>query len=111
MRQAHVQWRDVSSRALTCESQCCCQRKVSPARMEHRVGGVADQEEESLTVGVGPRGHPIAEHMAVAGEAFESNGERRARSERVLDEVQCAGREKLRKVNADRVVACQGGRG
>jgi hypothetical protein len=52
------------------------------------VTGIADQEYQSLTMGLHPRVDAIAEHPAIASQTFESRRQRGARSEGVLDEVQ-----------------------
>jgi hypothetical protein len=107
VRETDMKRRDVYAGRFPGEPQSGRQRELGAARVQRRVRCIADEEQQTITTRVEPRGDAVAEDAAVARQATESRCERRARSESVLDEIERAARECLGDVDADRRVPGQ----
>ena len=108
MREADTERCDVRSRTVTRELERHGQREFCPCRVQRGGGGVVDQKQQALFLAVCPRRHAIAQQTPIARQTIEPFSERGARSQRVLDEVERATRQRLGEMDAERFIAGEG---
>ena len=80
VREAHLSRDDLHTGAIAGKLEYHGERKLGARRVQRRVAGVADLQQQSVAVSIHPHRDAVADHPAISNQPFERSDQRPART-------------------------------